>query len=427
MNGSSLPPSPWTSGRWTWFRTPDRRILALSIAIQLALAVFLGHSRDTRMFMATGYLVATGHSPYVSMDLTGVFHHVGFKALSVVGYPPPWPLLLGGIYRGFYGVGHHLLVYNFALKLPVIAATVALAYLVAASAQSLGASPAAARRAWIAILLNPFVIYVAAAWGQIDAIAALLALAAIVLAVSHAHLSAVVLALAVCFKPIAAPVLIVVLVYLLARSARRAATYALIFLAATLVFYVGPFLLLGWSAAPLRQFNSQFTMTGTMSYMTVVRLFKDPLMLQGHWWLLGLAWVPALAVAAVIGLRHGVADVPDLFRKSAALVLVFFLARTWLAEPNVVLVLALVLVLAARRDLDRRLFTAIWAIALAFTVLNASPLQLLFVSFPHAMETSLAFVARYGDATLLARAALVVAWQVAGWWVVVACLRRRPS
>ena len=427
MSGPSLAPSPWTSGGWTWFRTPDRRILALSIAIQLALAVFLGHSRDTRMFLATGYLVATGHSPYVSMDLTGVFHHVGFKAISVVGYPPPWPLLLGGIYRAFYAVGHQLLVYNFAIKLPVIAATVALAYLVAATAQNLGAGPAEARRAWIAILLNPFLIYVAAAWGQIDAIAALLALAALVLAVSRPSLSAVVLALAVCFKPIAAPVLIVVLAYLLTRSAWPAVRYAAVFLAAALVFYVGPFLLLGWSAAPLRQFNSQFTMTGTMSYMTVVRLVKDPLLLQGHWWLLGLVWVPALAVVAAIGLRHGVADVPDLLRKSAALVLVFFLARTWLAEPNVVLVLALVLVLAALGDLDWRFFTGIWAIALAFTVLNASPLQLLFVSFPHAMETSLAFVGRYGDATLLARAALVVAWQAAGWWIVVACLRRRPA
>jgi prepilin signal peptidase PulO-like enzyme (type II secretory pathway) len=43
------------------------------------------------------------------------------------------------------------------------------------------------------------------------------------------------------------------------------------------------------------------------------------------------------------------------------------------------------------------------------------------------MERSLAFVARYGDATLLARALLVVAWQVTGWWIVVACFRRRPA
>jgi hypothetical protein len=51
----------------------------------------------------------------------------------------------------------------------------------------------------------------------------------------------------------------------------------------------------------------------------------------------------------------------------------------------------------------------------------------LFVAFPRAMETSLAFVGRYGDATLLARAALVVAWQATGWWIVVRCLRSRPA
>lgn len=427
MTTPSLAPAPWTGGRWTWFRTPDRRILALSVVIQLALAAFLGHSRDTRMFLATGYLVATGHTPYVSMDLTAVFHHVGFKAVSVIGYPPPWPLLLGAIYRGSYALGHNLLVYNFATKLPVIAATVALAYLVAAIVQNLGGDAATARRAWIAILLNPFLLYVAAAWGQIDPIAALLALAALALVATRPTLSAVVLALAVCFKPIAAPVLIVALVYLVTRSRWGTVRYAVVFLAAGFAFYVGPFLLLGWSAAPLRQVNSQFLMTGTLSYMTVVRLVKDPLLLQGHWWLLGLAWVPALAVAAAIGLRHGVADAGDLFRKSAALVLVFFLTRTWLAEPNVVLVLALVLVVASLGGLDRRFFTVVWAVALAFTIFNASPLQLLFIAFPHAMESALAFVARYGDATLLVRAALVVAWQSIGWWIVIVCLRRRPA
>src|SRR5665647_1004386 len=31
--------SPWTGGRWTWLRTPDRRLLVLSILLQLVLAV----------------------------------------------------------------------------------------------------------------------------------------------------------------------------------------------------------------------------------------------------------------------------------------------------------------------------------------------------------------------------------------------------
>ena len=112
--------------------------------------------------------------------------------------------------------------------------------------------------------------------------------------------------------------------------------------------------------------------------------------------------------------------------RSTALVLVFYLTRTWLAEPNVVLLLPLVLILASLGELDRRAFTAIWLIPLVFTLFNASPLQLLFVAWPEAMEKSLTFVARYGDVTLVVRAVLVIAWQVVGWWIVVTCFRTKP-
>ncbi len=169
-------------------------------------------------------------------------------------------------------------------------------------------------------------------------------------------------------------------------------------------------------------------MTGTMSYMTVVRLVEGPVDAAGHWWLLGLAWVPALAVAAVDrAAPRGRATCADLFRKSAALVLVFFLARTWLAEPNVVLVLALVLVLASLGDLDRRFFTAIWVDRPRVHGPQRLAAPAAVRRVPARDGDALAFVGRYGDATLLARAALVVAWQVAGWWAVVACLRRRPA
>jgi hypothetical protein len=412
---------------WQWFATPDGRILLLSVVLQLALALLLGHSRDTRIFMAAGYLVGTGHSPYVPQDLTAVFHHVSFKAISTVGYPPPWPLLLGLIYRGTYAFGHHLLVYNLAIKLPTIAANIGLAYLVAGVLKNLGARPEVSRKAWIFLLLNPFLIYVGAAWGQIDAIVALLALAALVLLYAQRwDGSAVLLALAVCFKPIAAPILLVVIVYLLGRSLRRAVRYAALFVVGAFAFYVVPFFVFGWDSSPLRQVNAHFMMSGTMSFMTVVRLVRDPLLLQGHWWLLGLVWIPALALA-VVALRQGVGDFDDLIRKSTALVLVFFLTRTWLAEPNVVLLLPFVLILTSLRELDRRALTAVWVIPLVFTVFNISPLRLLWVAFPAAMQQSLDVAARYGDASLLARAVLVVAWQVAGWWIVVACLRRSPA
>ena len=111
--------------------------------------------------MTTGYLVATGRGPYSPLDLGGVFHHAGFAQLTTIGYPPPWPLVTGLLYRATYGLVPDLHLYDLALKLPVIAATVGLAYLVAAALRQAGARDDTCRRAWVFLLFNPFVLLAA--------------------------------------------------------------------------------------------------------------------------------------------------------------------------------------------------------------------------------------------------------------------------
>ena len=421
--GSAL----WATGAWTWFRAPDRRLLVLSIVLQLCLAAFLGHSYDTRVSMGAGYLVGTGQNPYVPQDLSPVFQHVGFSLMTTIGYPPPWPLVASLAYRGTFAIVPNLLVYGLALKIPVIAATIGLAYLVAAVLQNRGAQAAACRRAWIFLLFNPFLLFVGAAWGEIDVIVALVAVAALVLVwAGRWASSAALLALAVCVKPTPLPIALVVLVWLARRSPLQALRYAAVFAAGVVLFYLIPFPLFGWSLDPvLSRGNTQFHMYGALSYMTVVRLFRDPILMPEHWWLVGLLWVPALA-AGLLLLRRG-GGFEDLVRNSAALVLVFFLTRTFLAEPNVVLVLPLLLILTSLGDLDRRALIALWVIPLVFTVFNASPLQLLWVAFPGAMQASLTAAAPYHGLLLAAKAALVIAWQIAGWWTVVSCLRGGPA
>ena len=286
----------------------------------------------------------------------------------------------------------------------MIAATCGLAYLTGAALHNLGAAPHVARRAWLALLFNPLVLYAGAAWGQIDAIVAVLALAALLLAVSaRLDLSALVLALAICFKPTAAPMVLAVLLVLGARSLSAATRYAAVFAAGALAVVVVPFLLLGWDATPLRHANAQFSLAGTMSPATIVRLFHDSLALEGHWWMLGLLWVPALLVAMLLSRRDD-DGLAGLLTLATGLTLVFFLTRTWLSEPNVVLLLAPVLLLGALGRLDRRLFTLLWAIPLAFTVVNVSPLQLLWVTAPGLMnEWLLAAARRRGPAARPAR------------------------
>ena len=414
-------------GGWKRFPTPDRRILILSIALQLALALLFGHSTDTRVFMAAGYLVGSGHDPYVARDLGAVFHHVYFDVTSAVGYPPPWPLVLGLVYRGSYALVHNFLVYNLAIKIPVIAANIGLAYLVGMILDNLGAPAAASRRAWIFLLLNPALLYFGAAWGQIDAIVAFLALTALaLLSARRRDASALVLALAVCFKPTALPLLPAALVPLAGRSFRKAVRYSALFLGGVFVFYVAPFLVLGWSRAPFSaHLNAHFVLRGAMSYTTVVRVFHNPLLMQGRWWLVGLVWIAALTLG-ILALKRGDSGLEDLLRMSLAFSLIVFLTRTWLAETNVVLVLPMAAVLASLGALDRRALTALWALPLVFTLFNTSPLHLLWVAFPDVMQQTLPFAVRHSHAALLAKAAVVVAWQVVGWWIVVTCLRRWP-
>ena len=239
-----------------------------------------------------------------------MFHHVGFKAISVVGYPPPWPLLLGCIYRGFYAVGHQLLVYNLAIKLPVIAATVALAYLVAAIVQNLGASRPRRGGPGSSSLLNPFLLYFGAAWGQIDAIAALLALAALVLAVSPPE-----------------PLGRGAGAGRLLQADRGARAHRGPRLPADPIGVAGRALRGGVPRRGVRLLRGPLPAAwlergAAAAVQLAVRddrhdvvhdgrqARQGPAAAAGHWWLLGLVWVPALAVAAAIGLRHGVADVP---------------------------------------------------------------------------------------------------------------------
>ena len=406
----------------------DRRILLLSIGLQLALGLVFGHSFDTRAFMATGFLVGSGENPYAAADLGTVFHHAGFDKLGPAGYPPPWPLVLGFLYLTSYAVVPNLLLYNLALKLPVIAANVGLAYLVAAVLKQLGASPAVARRAWVLMLFNPVLLYFGAAWGQIDAIAAALAIWALTLLwARRTTASATLLALSVCLKPIALPVLPVALLFLWRQGWHRAARYAGVFAAVSIVAAVTPFAVLGWDpSAILHRWNGHFVLTGGLALSTTFRLWRDPLELPGSWWLVGMLWIPALAVAG-LALRRGDGGFEDLLTKTTALVLVFFLTRARLSEPNVVLLVPLVLVLVTTGALPRWAFVAVCAIPLAFSVVNHSPLELLFVAFPGALESSISWVERYEETALVLKAALAVAWQVAGWWIVVLCFRGAPA
>ncbi len=278
------------------------------------------------------------------------------------------------------------------------------------------------------MLLCPFILYFGSAWGQFDSIVALLSLYSIVrLDRGDLRISAILLALGIAFKPIALPLFPIAIIYLLGKSSRQPLIYSLWFSVSLIVFCALPFLLFSWDPTPILQgWNAHFTVGGAMSFMTFFELFTDTYQLPGDWWLLGLAWIPALGIA-IYALRHGISDFKDLVQKSLGMILVFYLTRTWLSEPNVMLILPFALILTSTGKLSSWAFYALWVIPLIFTIFNSSPLQLLAINFPQTMEELLNLQEEYRSLRLVLRIALIIPWQVVGWWIVITCFRRQPS
>jgi len=413
-------------GRRNDFAEGELLPVLLSILLQLILALFLGHAYDMRIFMSTGYLVGNGLDPYLARDLSTVFHDVTFRGITTFGYPPPWALVLGLIYRITYRILPNFLVYNLAIKIPIIAANLGLAYLVQAVLRERGTAPRISRKAWIFFLFNPFLLSVSSAWGQFDAVVALLSLVALVL-LDRGRLktSALVLALAISIKPTALPLLLVAFVDLLKRPYRRLVGYSAGILAGALVFCAAPFVLLRWDATPvLQHWNVFFTVGGGISFMTFLELLQGTYQLSGGWALTGMLWVPALAVAAYALLKTRINGFSDLIRKSTAVILVFFLTRSWVSEPNIVLILPLVVILTSLGDWSGWVLALVWVTPLVFGIFNTSTIQLLFPSLPGLMAQLLRLSDEFYTARLIARVMVVIPWLATGAWIVRACFKK---
>ena len=156
--------------------------------------------------------------------------------------------------------------------------------------------------------------------------------------------------------------------------------------------------------------------------MTFLEYTKWTYQLPAQWWFLGWLWIPALGFAAY-AMKSGIKGFDDLLKKSVALILVFFLCRTWLSEPNINLILPLVLILTSINQLDRFALTAVWVLPLIFSVFNMSIAQLFFPSMPGIMDMFIKFSDKFSNLRYDIRTIVVVIWITAGWWIVLQCFR----
>jgi hypothetical protein len=403
----------------------ERATVFLSLLIQMPLAIFLGHYYDMKVFMNAGYQAASGLDPYQHHNLVNVFSNPLLTgAVPIIGYPPPWVLWLDLAFRISYAAIPNLFVYNFAIKVPIIASNVCLAYLVRNILVSLNAPKKKSQMAWLFLLFNPFVLLTSSAWGQFDSVVAFLCVISLYfLSKGMIEECAFSLALGVALKPIALPLIILPLLFSATKTTRKDLRYLLVFAAVFSFLFIGPIYLMGWSLPwAAGELTAHFKMAGGMTLFSLVEIFQNTLTLPSGFELLGYLWVPALIIGYYAVYRSRPNSMNELFQKAVGLMLIFFLTRTWLSEPNLNIILPLMLITVEFDGANFRNFSFLWIIPLVFMFLNTSFPQLFFLVYPPVIASLAQADQQIRGIRLIAKFLVVVFWQILSWRIVLKML-----
>jgi Gpi18-like mannosyltransferase len=370
--------------------------------------------------MITGYLVDSGLNPYQPQGIIEVFSHPLLQGLIPrFGYPPPWTFVLSLAFQLSYRLIPNIFLYNFMTKIPIILANIGLAYLVRHILIKSKTVKGKAQFAFIFLLFNPFTILTSSAWGQFDTVTALICVASLYLLNKYKTTwSALTLALAFSIKPIILPLLGLPLLY---KNPKKSLSILII---ATFTFFILPFLIIGWQL-PLAsdELTTHFRAAGGLTFFGIIEIFYQSMILPQTLEILGFLWIPALIVGYYYIYRYPPKSQTELFQKSILLVLIFFLTRSWLSEPNINLILPLMLIAYSTKKLTFRNFHFAWIIPLIFMFFNYSIPQLLFLPYPTIITELTLLDTQIGTIRLVGRFIISIIWQIFAWNLIYRIIR----
>ncbi|MGA3059791.1 MAG: hypothetical protein ABSD92_05415 [Candidatus Bathyarchaeia archaeon] len=409
----------------------DILLLLLSVVVQIPLAIFLGHYYDERSFLDAGYLVSAGLNPYQAHLIT-VFSStpslIGFN--PIIGDPPLWPLLLGAIYKLSYNITPNIFLYNFAIKIPVIATNIVLAYSIKNILRKQGASEKNIKFAWLFLLFNPFILLTTTAWGQFDNLIALLCVASIYfLSKNMVKKNAVLLSLSVVLKPISFPLLGLPLFFSAKKDWPKILQYIVISVAIIVILWILPFYLFGWTLpSSSNKLTSYFTRAGGLSPFNIMEILQDRATLPSGLDFLGYIWIPGLLFGYYLVYRDPPKTFNELTQKAIGIMLIFFLTYSWLSEPYLNVVIALALLALPFTKVNFRNFHFLWVIPLIFMFLSTNFFQLFFLVSPQSLVSAgLQVEHNIRNWRLIAQFLIAVVWQVFAWRLVIKMLNRRKN
>jgi len=369
-------------------------ILTISIIARFAVAPFTGHPYDMGIWMVSGKYVAAGISPYL--------------AHPHIGYPPLWALWCGAAYSisNYIAKGNEFL-YIFVIKIPIIAADMALAMLllIVASKNVNTSGRDNGRILAASFLLNPYVLFVGVIWGMMDNLVAILLVISIMVLTSRPTWSGILASLAVALKLY--PILFVPLLFILSARTRKLGNFTKLvfaFITTSIVTIWLPFVLFHWStegfigvgvAQVARDFGAIAPMA-TFQHFENLGVTSFDSVLAASW--LKLIWVPAITTSLLIMIwkRPSIESTPNMIRDCLLVYMTYLLTASWISEQLVELLLVLLLFLAALVGFRRSIYwpyTVGSLIVLLFLIFNVPITSFIFPLYS-IDATSLAVIGR---------------------------------
>jgi hypothetical protein len=426
------------------FSLSKRNLAAVAIALRLLLAPFLSHPFDMRIFMAVGKAVANGITPYGQYTLETMFSNVGhfhlYGTFSGIGYPPPWGLICGLMYSLSSVIApDNLYAYVLALKVPIIVAEVAVAYLVYCILKpEIGEKNSS--RIFLLFLFCPFILAVGTVWGMFDVLALLFALLSAYTLQSNWMKSSLFLSIASVLKVF--PVVLVPLYSLfLYRSSKSAAAKFLVLTVGVSVFLaLVPMAVFGWPVSNMYNAlvyhfgptNSPYSNQQSLPY-GAASLFNS---LDSLNWLtgevsqlptfVGYVWMVACIAVYVLFYHSSTKstrafDFRSIVQWSLLLMLAFFTTRVWVSEQNLVFLFAFfALSVFLHNPKESWRVTLLWLLLFAFVLVNVPVLSFLWVPYPWTLNAASSFAdGPWGWTRLLSMTLLAVGWFALCWRYVI--------
>jgi len=428
------------------------KFLLLGLALRLLLAPFLGHPFDLRVFMAVGWAVAHGITPYGQYRLQSIFsnmRHVHLYGNFLgIGYPPLWGLICGLMYLISSSL-NNIYAYVFALKLPIIVGDLITALIIYKILRE-KLDEQIALKAFLLYLFCPYVLVVGVVWGMFDALAFLFTLLSACYLLKRKELSSVLLAVASVLKPIPlvlAP-LYTIFVYKRARSWRSAIFYASSTAVLAIVFTFAPMEVFNWPVSNLYAALSYHVLAvnsayeggisppyahkmsfpyGAASPFNLIEFFNKGVNLNIQPpWFLNYVWIGACALVYLYVMRRvSRVDFISVVDWSLLTLLAFFTTRAWVSDPNLLFVFSFLLISAPFHDtFSWKPIHASWILLFSFVMIHVPAISFLWILYPWTLNAATAFCdGPMGWTRLLSMAALTLTWFASSWrWVV----RRMP-